>query len=229
MRPLLQWRDLCHVRLEPEDDAGRLRSLGLPLFSAKAGSRRNARIRNGNSTAKLSAFQQPCAALEGCRCRIYADRPKYCREFECLLLKNLQAGRLEAASGAALFERHSARSKSSGCCGNWGIRTESPALSIRFRRMKQRMESGSTDAQSAEIFSRLTLAVHGLNLRLDESFYPAPTEQIDALSRSFASFANNLLLSANFANEREMGEGDCFIQARALASGGGLADRRWLR
>lgn len=166
------------VRLEPEDDAGRLRSLGLPLFSAKAGSRRNARIRNGNSTAKLSAFQQPCAALEGCRCRIYADRPKYCREFECLLLKNLQAGRLEAASARRVIRATLRRAEQvKRLLRKLGDTDESPALSIRFRRMKQRMESGSTDAQSAEIFSRLTLAVHGLNLRLDESFYPAPTEQ----------------------------------------------------
>jgi Fe-S-cluster containining protein len=41
------------------------------------------------STGLLS---QPCAALRGTRCGIYAHRPKCCRVFECHLLQDAQRG-----------------------------------------------------------------------------------------------------------------------------------------
>src|SRR5215472_953064 len=71
------------VRLKPSDDPARLRALGLPLSGQTPGSKK----------AVLN-FNQPCAALEGCSCRIYADRPNHCRHFECLLLKSAKAGRV---------------------------------------------------------------------------------------------------------------------------------------
>jgi len=37
-------------------------------------------------------LSQPCAALRGTRCGIYAHRPKCCRVFECDLLQNTQSG-----------------------------------------------------------------------------------------------------------------------------------------
>ena len=37
---------------------------------------------------------QPCGALKGTRCSIYAHRPKCCRTFECLLLKQVRRGEL---------------------------------------------------------------------------------------------------------------------------------------
>jgi Fe-S-cluster containining protein len=35
---------------------------------------------------------QPCAALQGRRCGIYAHRPKCCRTFECQLLQDVRRG-----------------------------------------------------------------------------------------------------------------------------------------
>jgi hypothetical protein len=35
---------------------------------------------------------QPCAALHGRRCSIYAHRPKCCRTFECRLLQDVRSG-----------------------------------------------------------------------------------------------------------------------------------------
>src|SRR6266581_3782971 len=70
------------VKLQPSDDASRLRALGL-------------RISTPHSKFRTPTFDQPCAALGGCRCRIYAERPRYCREFECVLFKSVKAGRLE--------------------------------------------------------------------------------------------------------------------------------------
>lgn len=37
-------------------------------------------------------LSQPCAALRGTRCAIYAHRPKVCRVFQCDLLQNAQRG-----------------------------------------------------------------------------------------------------------------------------------------
>ena len=37
---------------------------------------------------------QPCAALQGRRCGIYAHRPKCCRSFECRLLEDVRSGDL---------------------------------------------------------------------------------------------------------------------------------------
>ena len=41
---------------------------------------------------KTGLLSQPCAALRGTRCGIYAHRPKCCRQFECHLLQNAQLG-----------------------------------------------------------------------------------------------------------------------------------------
>lgn len=53
---------------------------------------------------------QPCAALEGTRCTVYAQRPTACRRFECLLLAALrdgevtEAGALEVVAKARALE-----------------------------------------------------------------------------------------------------------------------------
>lgn len=38
---------------------------------------------------------QPCAALQGTRCTVYAERPIACRRFECLLLAALRDGEVD--------------------------------------------------------------------------------------------------------------------------------------
>jgi hypothetical protein len=163
------------VRLESGDDAGLLRSLGLPVISANASLRPGVGEPNRKSKISRPRFQQPCAALDGCRCRIYADRPKYCREFECLLLKKVQAGLVETAAARRVIRATLRRAEEvKRLLRKLGDADEQSALSLRFRRMKQRMESGIPDAENAEMFSRLTLAVHGLNLRLGDAFYPGP-------------------------------------------------------
>ena len=47
-------------------------------------------IDDGDETAGL--LSQPCAALRGRLCGIYAHRPTCCRVFECHLLQNAQQG-----------------------------------------------------------------------------------------------------------------------------------------
>lgn len=41
---------------------------------------------------RTALLSQPCTALRGTRCGIYAHRPKCCRTFECHLLQNAQRG-----------------------------------------------------------------------------------------------------------------------------------------
>ena len=45
-----------------------------------------------NEDRNMGLLSQPCAALRGTRCRIYAHRPKCCRVFQCHLLQNAQRG-----------------------------------------------------------------------------------------------------------------------------------------
>jgi uncharacterized protein len=73
------------VELRMGDDAGRLKKLGLTL--------------EPKGKNKL-AFAQPCACFDGRHCKIYAERPKRCRLFDCGLLKKVEAG--EMSAGAAL-------------------------------------------------------------------------------------------------------------------------------
>ncbi len=68
------------VELQPGDSAARLKTLGLPV-----------------SEKRVAKFPQPCAALEGCSCRVYADRPTRCRDFECASLKSVAVGKTGVA------------------------------------------------------------------------------------------------------------------------------------
>jgi uncharacterized protein len=72
------------VELQRGDDAQQLARLGLALAKKARG--------------KL-AFSQPCACFDGKYCKIYGDRPRQCRLFECGVLKKAAAGKtsLDAA------------------------------------------------------------------------------------------------------------------------------------
>ncbi|MGD0207659.1 MAG: YkgJ family cysteine cluster protein [Verrucomicrobiota bacterium] len=68
------------VELRKGDDVQRLAGLGLSL----------------EKKGRQGTFAQPCACFDGTLCRIYNERPKRCRTFECGLLKRVQAGELGA-------------------------------------------------------------------------------------------------------------------------------------
>ena len=148
-------------QLQPADDAPRLEALGLRLLPHRP------------SPIAHQKFQQPCAAFDNCRCRIYGGHPQYCREFECLTLKRMKTGRLETAAAERVIRAARQRAdKVKRLLLELGDDDERMALSLRFQRMQKRLESRMTDDETAELFSRLTLAVHGLNLLLSEAFYP---------------------------------------------------------
>jgi Fe-S-cluster containining protein len=146
------------VQLRPRDDAARLRALGL-AFAQKS---------------RAEKFQQPCAAFGGCQCNIYSERPTYCREFECLLLKGVKASEV-APSEARRVIRCALRQAETikSLLRTLGDADETLALSKRFQRIRRKVERGPCDKNAAHTFGELTLAVHELNMLLSERFYPA--------------------------------------------------------
>jgi hypothetical protein len=105
------------------------------------------------------------------------SRPKYCREFECLLLKKLQEGASTQAQASRVIRsaRHRAE-KVRKILRALGDVDEATALADRFRRMAKRLERAELNEDSTALYGRLTVAFHELNLLLNEAFYPAPRE-----------------------------------------------------
>jgi len=129
--------------------------------------------RRKNGQRAVAKLPQPCAAFDGCRCRIYAERPSYCRQFECLLLKNVQAGRLEHAAASRIIRTAKERAeKVLALLRDLGDTDEQSALSLRFQRAATRYEKASLADGKAETYADLTLAVHDLNMLIREAFYP---------------------------------------------------------
>ena len=149
------------VELQPGDNAERLRSLGLPVRSA----------RKSKGDPK---FSQPCAALcAGNRCRIYAERPARCRQFECALFKSVAADKTELVAALktvrVTLQRAAQVRRLLRVLGD--IDGHLP-LSLRFNRTRRRLETGGFNDASAAAFGELTLAVHALNVVLSQRFYP---------------------------------------------------------
>jgi len=150
----------ANVGLRPGDDATRLRALGLPVCTPP-------------SKMRPPHLNQPCAAFDGCRCRVYADRPQYCREFECVLLKSVQAGHTEPAAALRIIRTARERAdKVRRLLGALGDADDQLPLSARFRQMGKRLEERELDEETADTYAQLTLAVHDLNLLLSDAFYP---------------------------------------------------------
>jgi hypothetical protein len=148
------------VKLQPGDDEERLRSFGLPVCPPR-------------SARQPPFLSQPCAALEGCWCRVYADRPKYCRQFECVLLKSVVAGRTQPTEALRIIVAARDRAdKVTRLLRALGDRDEHVALSARFRRTSARLKPMDLSEETANTYGQLTLAVHDLNLLMGDAFYP---------------------------------------------------------
>ncbi len=161
------------VELQPGDDAAFLQSLGLPLKNIDR--HRGAKMLRTIPKSKIQnpKFPQPCAALEGCRCGIHPDRPTYCLQFECLLLKDLQAGKMDLnAAHRIVGSARRCADKVLNLLRKLGDADEHLNLRRRFLRTQRRLEAGTLNAKTAAILAELTIAMHRLNLLLRESFYP---------------------------------------------------------
>ena len=154
----------------------KLATLGLPLTPRRSGGKEAPASSKDLSLGAPAAtkFAQPCPALcAGNRCRIYADRPTRCRDFECALFKSVAAG--EKAVPAALRTIRTAlrrAEKVRKLLRSLGNTDEAVALSLRFKHTRRRIESGVIDKPTASTFADLSIAQHDLNLLLARSFYP---------------------------------------------------------
>ena len=143
------------VKLQAEDNPALLHKLGLSIQKAR--------------------FKQPCAALDGCRCKIYSDRPAYCRKFECLLLKRVQAGHLDPEQ--ALMTIKAARDQIDSVTRllrSLGDQNEVVPLQLRFRNISRKFEKAALSKSQAHDFAELTQEMHALNLLLGDQFLPDP-------------------------------------------------------
>lgn len=148
------------VQLQPGDSATRLRELGVALREPRSPGARPVKI------------LQPCPAFDG-KCRVYADRPRYCREFDCALLKSLAAGKVTESGAMKIVTTAQRRAeKVRKLLRQLGETEETLSLSKRFRRVQRRMESQPIDEESSDLYGQLTLAVHDMNFLLADTFYP---------------------------------------------------------
>ncbi len=154
------------VQLQPGDSPEQLQALGLPLASATAENPTGA-------TFKTTKFCQPCAAFDGSRCRIYHDRPVYCRKFECLVIKKLHQRRIsgEAAMGKIRLAKDRSQ-RVMELLRALGDTEEQLPLARRFQRTRERLEAIGMERPLAELYGDLTVAVLDLNSLLSEAFYP---------------------------------------------------------
>src|SRR4051812_3594263 len=110
------------VELQPADDAAKLKSFGLPVSVSR-------------SALRVLRFNQPCAALDGCRCEIYAERPSRCRQFECALLQSVANRETEVDDALRVIRDARRRSeKVRALLRESGDNDETLALSLRFKR-----------------------------------------------------------------------------------------------
>lgn len=142
------------VQLQEQDNAARLEALGLGLRREK-----------GASWVRL-----PCAAHDGCSCRIYAERPARCRTFECKLLQEVILGRRSVAAALRIIERTKKHANEvRALLRQRGQTDESISLS---RRYQQFTEHGSEGAGvRPEHDGELAFAVFQLTQLLQLSFY----------------------------------------------------------
>jgi hypothetical protein len=148
------------VKLEPHDDAAKLKSLGLPVTVSRG-------------KTPIARFAQPCSALCADRsCGLYTHRPWQCRVFECRVFKDATAGRTTFAAALDLVKRSRRQAdKVRRLLRELGDTDEHRSLGERFHRTTERLESGNADPAALAKFADLSVAVHRLKLQAHEKFY----------------------------------------------------------
>ncbi len=143
------------VELQRNDDAESLAAFGLSLF------------RKG----RKHCFNQPCACFDGKWCGIYADRPIRCRTFACKLLKQAQAGGIEASSALRkIADARRAAEKVRRLVRALGHTDEAMPLNRRYAAIAAEPIDLGADDQRVERLSELMLAVDQLVKILERDF-----------------------------------------------------------
>ncbi|MDP2136456.1 MAG: YkgJ family cysteine cluster protein [Candidatus Didemnitutus sp.] len=148
------------VQLEPDEDAGQLKALGLPVAFSRA-------------RKPVARFAQPCAALcEDRTCQLYQHRPRQCRTFECTVFKETRAGRIEFAAALRLVEKTRRQAeRARRLMLRLGDTDVHRSLGERFHRLQERLEAAAPDAAALALLADLSLAVHRLKLVTQAKFY----------------------------------------------------------
>jgi uncharacterized protein len=152
------------VQLQAGDNKVRLGLLGLEMKCS-------------SGTRAMSKFLQPCAAHDGCRCRIYSERPSYCREFECALLKNVCSRSISKNEALRIIRDAKAKLATiNELLAKLENTDETLSHRARFKQVTQQMKDRKSDQAKTIAFGELTLAVHELNVLIAASFYPGHRE-----------------------------------------------------
>jgi uncharacterized protein len=158
------------VKLQPAEDPEQLRKLGLPVVVQRA--------LPTFADGQKWKWPQPCQALEGCRCKIYADRPLYCQQFDCALLKRVQERRITTAGALRLIRQTRGQAETVlNLLRALGNTEESLALGKRFSRVTKQIRNVELKPRTATYYSQLTLAFHELTLLLSRFFYPGSPDK----------------------------------------------------
>jgi Fe-S-cluster containining protein len=134
------------VELVGQAEVARLENMGMDIEN------------EGRNTGLLS---QPCAALRGTRCGIYAHRPKCCRVFQCDLLQSAERGAVPVER--ALEQIADAREQISqvrAMLGRLGNRDE--ALPIKERCAETLAAEGGTTSETIKNRADLEAAMTAL-------------------------------------------------------------------
>jgi hypothetical protein len=149
------------VELQTGDDVDRLIDLGLPVKTT----------RRSNKIARK--LPQPCSALcDNLRCRVYAQRPIRCREFECALLQKVVAGDVPAETALRRIHRAKARIRSiERSLMKLGDQRADLPLKKRFQMVQCHLENNGCDSGTAGVFADLSESYHALMVHLAAYFY----------------------------------------------------------
>lgn len=149
-----------NVQLDKSENAGKVKALGLP-------------VRMSRAKAPVAFFRQPCRMLcEDLTCKVYADRPKQCRAFECDVFRKVRSGGISSESAHRLVRQGRRKAdKIKRLLRKMGDLDEKSSIGARFRRMQRRVASGDLDTSMGEFFAELGLAVHQFDLLAHSKFY----------------------------------------------------------
>jgi len=115
---------------------------------------------------------QPCAAFDGCRCRIYSQRPKHCRQFECILLKKLNQKKIRRATATRIIGKvREVVEETERLLTRLGDEEDKTPLRARFQRLSKKLHMATLHPREAAVYAELTLAMHQLDVLLSEHFY----------------------------------------------------------
>jgi Fe-S-cluster containining protein len=148
------------VKLEPGDDAQKLKALGLPVTFTRG-------------RKPVARFPQPCVALCKDRvCQVYADRPNQCRTFECKLFKETRDGAVTIETAMKLVKKtQRLADRARRLLRKLGDDAEQLGLGERVHRIDERLQADGSDSDALALYADLSLVVHRLTLLAHERFY----------------------------------------------------------